>query len=54
LLFWVIVFNALITMKAIPWDRYVLPLAVAFWYLKSIRYPGTDTQPHAAPDTLPT
>ncbi|PZO42907.1 MAG: hypothetical protein DCF17_07365 [Shackletoniella antarctica] len=54
LLFWIIVFNALIMMKAIPWDRYVLPLAVAFWYLKSIRYPGTDTQPHAAPDTLPT
>ncbi|MBW4459199.1 MAG: hypothetical protein KME47_03035 [Nodosilinea sp. WJT8-NPBG4] len=42
LLFWIIAFNALIMMKAIPWDRYVLPLAVAFWYLKSIRYPNTD------------
>lgn len=45
LLFWIVAFNALIMMKAIPWDRYVLPLAVAFWYLKSIRYPGTDPQP---------
>ncbi|MFQ4136061.1 ArnT family glycosyltransferase [Nodosilinea sp. PGN35] len=44
LLFWLIVFNALIMMKAIPWDRYVLPLAVAFWYLKSLRYPGADAQ----------
>ena len=41
LLFWMVVFNALIMMKAIPWDRYVLPLVVAFWYLKSIHYPET-------------
>jgi hypothetical protein len=39
LLFWIVAFNALIMMKAIPWDRYVLPLVVAFWYLKSIHYP---------------
>jgi hypothetical protein len=32
----IIFFNALIMMKAFPWDRYVLPMAVAFWYLKSI------------------
>lgn len=38
LLFWLVVFNALIMMKAIPWDRYTLPLVVAFWYLKSIHY----------------
>ncbi|MBE9138522.1 hypothetical protein IQ254_15210 [Nodosilinea sp. LEGE 07088] len=31
----IILFNTLIMMKAYPWDRYVLPLAVAFWYLKS-------------------
>ncbi|TVQ08722.1 MAG: hypothetical protein EA368_11205 [Leptolyngbya sp. DLM2.Bin27] len=50
LLFWIVVFNALIMMKAIPWDRYVLPLAVAFWYLKSIRYPETlyAADPYAA------
>ncbi len=54
LLFGVILFNTLIMMKAIPWDRYVLPVAVAFWYLKSIHYPGTDTQPQVNPDTLPT
>ncbi|MBE9159344.1 hypothetical protein IQ265_21285 [Nodosilinea sp. LEGE 06152] len=41
LLFWIVAFNALIMMKAIPWDRYVLPLVVAFWYLKSIHYPKT-------------
>ena len=28
-------FNGLIMMKAHPWDRYVLPMAVAFWYAKS-------------------
>ncbi|MGB3201967.1 MAG: hypothetical protein WBA99_13770 [Nodosilinea sp.] len=39
LLFWLVVFNALIMMKAIPWDRYTLPLVVTFWYLKSIYYP---------------
>ncbi|WP_035987795.1 hypothetical protein [Leptolyngbya sp. KIOST-1] len=50
LLFWIVTFNALIMMKAIPWDRYVLPLVVVFWYLKSIHYPKT--QPAAAP--LPT
>jgi hypothetical protein len=36
LLFWMVLFNALIMMKAIPWDRYVLPLVIMFWYLKSI------------------
>lgn len=40
LLFWMVVFNALIMMKALPWDRYVLPLSVTFWYLKSISYKG--------------
>jgi hypothetical protein len=24
--------------KAYPWDRYVLPLVVVFWYLKSIKF----------------
>lgn len=52
LLFWIVAFNALIMMKAIPWDRYVLPLAVAFWYLKSIRYPGTDPQRDIGPHPL--
>jgi hypothetical protein len=42
-----IFFNALIMMKAHPWDRYVLPMVVAFWYLKSldlvdqVHLPGT-------------
>lgn len=27
--------NSLIMMKAHPWDRYVLPLAVFFWYIKA-------------------
>lgn len=33
---WILVFNTLIMMKAYPWDRYVLPILVAFWYLKAI------------------
>ncbi len=28
--------NCLIMMKAYPWDKYVLPLVVIFWYLKSV------------------
>ncbi|MGP1385607.1 MAG: ArnT family glycosyltransferase [Thainema sp.] len=35
-----VLFNSLIMMKAYPWDRYVLPLVVAFWYLKSIQFKG--------------
>ncbi|WOD41414.1 hypothetical protein [Nodosilinea sp. E11] len=31
-----ILFNAVIMVKAHPWDRYVLPMVVVFWYLKSI------------------
>ncbi|MBE9063025.1 hypothetical protein [cf. Phormidesmis sp. LEGE 11477] len=27
--------NALIMFKAYPWDKYILPLAVAFWYIKA-------------------
>lgn len=36
LMFWFVIFHAAMMTKAIPWDRYVLPLAVVFWYLKSI------------------
>ncbi|WP_017299501.1 hypothetical protein [Nodosilinea nodulosa] len=32
----VVLFNSLIMMKAFPWDKYILPLAIAFWYLKSV------------------
>lgn len=35
-----VLFNSLIMMKAYPWDRYVLPLVVAFWYLNSIQFQG--------------
>ena len=33
--FWMVLFNALMMMKAHSWDRYTLPLLVALWYLKS-------------------
>lgn len=36
LMAFLIFFNAAIMIKAHPWDRYVLPMVVAFWYLKSI------------------
>ncbi len=29
-------FNSLIMMKAYPWDKYILPLVIIFWYLKSV------------------
>lgn len=38
LAFWILLFNCLIMTKAYPWDRYVLPLMIVFWYLKSIGY----------------
>ncbi|MGB3574325.1 MAG: hypothetical protein WA783_22100 [Phormidesmis sp.] len=31
-----VLFNSLIMMKAYPWDKYILPLVVVFWYLKSV------------------
>lgn len=31
----IVLFNSLIMMKAYSWDRYVLPLVVVFWFLKS-------------------
>jgi hypothetical protein len=39
LFFWLILFTSLIMVKAWPWDCYVLPLAVVFWYMRSINYP---------------
>jgi hypothetical protein len=36
--------NALIMMKAYPWDKYVLPLAVIFWYLKSVEFDEVDRE----------
>jgi hypothetical protein len=36
LAFWILLMNCLVMMKAYPWDKYVLPLLVIFWYLKSI------------------
>jgi hypothetical protein len=36
LMFWIVAFHAAMMTKALPWDRYVLPLVVVFWYLKSI------------------
>ena len=32
----IVLFQAIIMMKAYPWDKYVLPVAVFFWYLKSL------------------
>ena len=34
----IVFFNTLIMIKAYPWDRYVLPLVVVFWYLKSVGF----------------
>ena len=52
----IVLFQTIIMTKAYPWDKYVLPVAVVFWYLKSYRLeqflspfisryiPGTRTQ----------
>lgn len=34
--FWIVLFNALIMLKAFQWDRYVLPLLIVLWYLKAV------------------
>lgn len=34
----IVLFNVLIMAKAYPWDKYVLPLVIVFWYLKSINF----------------
>lgn len=31
----IVLCNSILMMKAFPWDKYVLPLAIVFWYLKS-------------------
>lgn len=36
LLSFMVLFNTLIMMKAYPWDKYIAPLAVVFWYMKSV------------------
>lgn len=35
LMFFMALFNSLLMIKAYPWDKYILPLAVAFWYWQS-------------------
>lgn len=47
LMFWMLLFHALIMMKALPWDRYALPLVIVFWYLKSIHYPMAEAEEKA-------
>ncbi|MBV6623863.1 MAG: hypothetical protein KI793_13170 [Rivularia sp. (in: Bacteria)] len=41
--FWILLVNCGLMMKAYSWDKYVLPLAVVFWYLKSINRLDTQT-----------
>ncbi|MGB3640407.1 MAG: hypothetical protein WBA39_22965 [Rivularia sp. (in: cyanobacteria)] len=36
LAFWIVLVNSVLMMKAFPWDKYLLPLLIVFWYLKSI------------------
>ena len=53
LYFWLVFFNSLIMIKAWPWDRYVLPLVVVFWYLKSINYPVVQPKMKTEGSTFP-
>lgn len=36
LAFWIVLVNSVLMMKAYPWDKYLLPLLIIFWYLKSM------------------
>ena len=35
LAFWLVAMNALVMLKAFPWDKYVMPLLIVLWYLKA-------------------
>ncbi|WP_414622303.1 hypothetical protein [Calothrix sp. CCY 0018] len=36
LAFWIVLVNSVLMVKAYPWDKYLLPLLIIFWHLKSI------------------
>ncbi|MBE9212597.1 hypothetical protein IQ247_07685 [Plectonema cf. radiosum LEGE 06105] len=36
LAFWILLVNSGLMIKAYPWDKYLLPLLIVFWYFKSI------------------
>ncbi|MBW4661161.1 MAG: hypothetical protein KME15_20995 [Drouetiella hepatica Uher 2000/2452] len=36
LAFWILLMNCGIMLRAYPWDKYLLPILVVFWYLKAI------------------
>ncbi len=40
LMFFIVLFNSLLMIKAYPWDKYILPLAVAFWHWQSTGLEG--------------
>lgn len=48
----IVLFNSLIMVKAYPWDRYVLPLVVVFWYLKSIGFQEQSKQDKHKEDSI--
>ena len=35
LAFWLVLTNALVMLRAFPWDKYVMPLLIVLWYLKA-------------------
>ncbi len=47
-----VLLNSLIMMKAYPWDKYILPLVIVFWYLKSVGFPESP-QPFIDPAAGP-
>ncbi|MDZ7959626.1 MAG: hypothetical protein RMY34_17375 [Aulosira sp. DedQUE10] len=50
LAFWLLVMNCGIMLKAYPWEKYVLPLVVVLWYLKSLNLLDK-TLKHSVPNT---
>jgi len=48
--FWIVLLNSGLMLKAHAWDKYVLPLVIVFWYLKSIEM--LDRIPLASPARL--
>ena len=46
LAFWILLMNCGIMLRAYPWDKYLLPILVVFWYLKAIARLDATSETH--------
>ena len=54
LAFWLVLMNALVMLKAFPWDKYVMPLLIVLWYLKATgQLDAEEASPEDDTDVIP-